>query len=85
MTKNEKQAFAPTNRWMMLGVGVLLGFVWGSIMWGLVTLLGQKSGGVQGWLMVAFGMAMIGGGVSAIFGVSGARSRGERIGPRLKK
>lgn len=70
---------------MVLATGMLLGFVWGSIMWGLVTLLGQKSGGVKGWLYIAVGMAMIGAGVAAFFGAIGARRRGERISPRIRR
>jgi len=73
------------NRWAQIGVGMLLGFVWGSAMWGLVTLLGRKSGGVQGWLYIALSMAMIGAGVAAIFGALGARRRGERVTPKIRK
>ncbi len=69
---------------MSLAAGIGLGFAWGSLMWGLVTLFGQETGGVKGWLYIAVSMAMIGGGVSAIFGAFGARSRGERISPRVR-
>lgn len=71
------------NRWMTLAVGMVLGFVWGSAMWGLVTLFGQRSGGVKGWLYIAVSMAMIGAGVAAFFAAVGARRRGERIAPRV--
>ncbi len=69
----------------MIATGMVLGFAWGSLMWGLVTLFGQKSGGVKGWLYIAISLAMIGAGVAAIFGAFGARRRGERISPRIRR
>jgi hypothetical protein len=62
--------------------GVVLGAVWGTLMWGLFELLGRDSG-LRGWLYLAFTVAMIGGGVAAFFGATGAARRGERIAPRL--
>jgi uncharacterized membrane-anchored protein len=86
MAKSKAPAPArPQNRWLMLLSGVALGFVWGSVMWGLTTLFGQETGGVRGWLIIAVTMGMIGGGVAAIFGAFGAVGRGERIGPRLRR
>jgi hypothetical protein len=64
---------------------VALGFTWGTIMWGLATLFGQETRGVFGWLYIAIPVAMIGGGVSAIFGARSAKSRGERVGPRFRR
>jgi hypothetical protein len=62
--------------------GVALGAVWGLVMWGIFELAGRDSGG-RGLAYLVITMAMIGGGVAAIFGISGARRRGERITPRL--
>lgn len=62
--------------------GVLLGAVWGTVMWGVSELLGRDSG-LSGWAYLTFTVAMIGGGVAAFFGATGAARRGERIGPRL--
>jgi hypothetical protein len=72
----------PPSRMATLGVGVLLGAVWGSVMWLIAELAGRDSG-PRGWAYLALTMAMIGGGVAAIFGASSARRRGERISPRL--
>ncbi len=88
MARDDERRSTPArseNRWVQIGVGMLLGFVWGSAMWGLVTLLGQRSGGVKGWLYIALSMAMIGAGVAAIFGAGSARRRGERIGPKIRR
>lgn len=75
----------PPNRWVQLLVGIALGFAWGSLMWGLATVIGQDTGGARGWLLIAIPMGMIGGGVAAVFGARGARSRGERLGPRMRR
>ena len=75
----------PQNRWLVLLAGMVLGFMWGTLMWGLVTVLGQNSGGVKGWLYIAVSMAMIGAGVAAIFGAFGARAQGQRIGPKIRR
>ena len=70
---------------MTLALGLVLGFAWGSLMWGLTTLFGQDTDGVRGWLYIASSMAMIGGGIAAVFGARGARGRGERIGTRFRR
>ena len=75
----------PQNRWLMLFAGIVLGFMWGTVMWALVTVFGQNSGGLKGWLYIAVSMGMIGGGVSAIFGAFGARGQGERVGPKIRR
>lgn len=62
--------------------GVVLGAIWGTVMWGLFELLGRDTG-ARGWAYLAFTVAMLGGGVAAFFGATGAARRGERIGPRL--
>ncbi len=75
----------PFNRWAQLLLGIVLGFAWGSIMWGFATLIGQETGGVRGWLLIALPMGMIGGGIAAIFGARTVRARGERVGPRFRR
>ncbi|MFN8121285.1 MAG: hypothetical protein U0237_02525 [Thermoleophilia bacterium] len=74
----------PQSRVAIVGAGVLLGAVWGLVMWGLTTLIGQESG-VRGLLYLVVTMAMMGGGVAAIFGAGSARRRGERVTPKLRR
>ena len=74
----------PPPRILMVGLGVVLGFGWGTIMWGIFEIAGRESG-AKGWAYIAITMAMIGGGVAAIFGAGGARRRGERITPKLSR
>jgi hypothetical protein len=69
-------------RLVVLGTGALLGAIWGTVMWAIFELAGQESG-ARGWAYLALTMAMIGGGVAAIFGANAARKRGERVTPRL--
>ena len=64
--------------------GVGLGAAWGSLMWLVFELAGRESG-ARGWGYLAFTLAMIGGGVAAIFGANGARRSGERISPRVRR
>jgi hypothetical protein len=66
----------------ILGLGVLLGAAWGSVMWMIFEVAGRETG-VRGWGYLALTMAMIGGGVAAIFGANAARRRGERISPKI--
>ena len=73
------------SRWTTLALGILLGFVWGCIMWALTTAFGQNTGGVRGWLYIALSMAMIGGGVAGVFGATWAKKGGERISPRFRR
>lgn len=75
----------PGSRWLTLGFGVLLGFAWGSVMWLLTTAFGQDTGGVRGWLYLSLSIAMLGGGIAAVFGAAGARRSGERISPRFRR
>lgn len=70
------------SRVLVLATGVLLGLAWGSVMWLIFELAGRDSG-VRGWAYLAVTMAMIGGGVAAVFGASSARKRGERVAPKL--
>jgi hypothetical protein len=65
-----------------LVTGVALGAVWGAVMWLIFEVAGRDSGG-RGLAYLVITVAMIGGGVAAIFGASAARKRGERVFPRL--
>ena len=85
MVPPETPSRRPTSRWVTLTLGVLLGFVWGSVMWGFATLIGQDTGGVKGWLYLAMSIAMIGGGIAAVFGAVGAKRGGERVSPRFRR
>lgn len=64
--------------------GVALGVAWGSVMWLIFQLTGNESG-VRGWAYLAITIGCLGGGVAAFFGATGARRRGESIGPRLSR
>ena len=54
-------------------------------MWLLTTAFGQDTGGVRGWLYLSLSIAMIGGGIAAVFGAAGAKKSGERITPRFRR
>jgi hypothetical protein len=66
-----------------LGLGALLGFAWGSILWGVTSAFGQESG-ARGWAYIAITCAMIGGGVGGIFAAGQAKRRGERMTPKMR-
>jgi hypothetical protein len=70
------------SRLLVVATGVVLGAVWGSVMWLIFEVAGRESG-ARGWAYLAITMAMIGGGVAALFGANAARKRGERVAPRL--
>jgi hypothetical protein len=70
------------SRLVALITGVALGAVWGAVMWLIFEVAGRDSGG-RGLAYLVITLAMIGGGVAAIFGASAARKRGERVVPRL--
>jgi hypothetical protein len=76
------QPARPPSRILTVLTGVGLGVVWGSVMWLIFQATGQATG-ARGWLYLALSTAMIGGGVAAFFGATGARRRGERLGPKL--
>jgi hypothetical protein len=67
------------SRLKAIGVGVLLGFAWGTVMWAILS----REGGVRLWLYFAITTAMIGGGAAGIFGAVGARRRGEKVTPKV--
>jgi hypothetical protein len=77
------QSRRPPSRFLTVLTGVGLGAVWGSVMWLIFEATGQDTG-ARGWIYLALTTAMIGGGVAAFFGATGARMRGERVGPRLR-
>ena len=67
------------SRVKWVGCGFVIGFIWGTIMW----LITGMQGDAKVWIYIALTMAMIGGGVAAIFGAMNARKQGERISPRM--
>ncbi len=67
------------KRFRTIGLGLLIGLAWGTIMWAIT----GAQGGAAVWLYISLTMAMIGGGVAAIFGAMNARKKGERISPRI--
>ncbi|HTI33145.1 MAG TPA: hypothetical protein VL422_05660 [Miltoncostaea sp.] len=72
----------PVNRVAIIVTGIVLGAIWGTVMWGITELAGQDSG-VRGWAYLTITIAMLGAGVAAFFGAVGATRRGERVTPRL--
>ncbi|MGD9573628.1 MAG: hypothetical protein AB7V62_17245 [Thermoleophilia bacterium] len=72
------------SRLLVVLTGVVLGAIWGTVMWGIAELVGADSG-VAGWAYSTVTVAMIGGGVAAFFGATWAARRGERISPRLRR
>ena len=75
---------APTSRWRIVLTGVLLGALWGVVMWGINAAIHQSSSGVV-FLYLVLTMAMIGGGVAAFFGAIGIRRGGESVTPRFRR
>jgi hypothetical protein len=73
---------APMSRLAIVLSGVVLGVAWGTVMWLIFQLTGSESG-VRGWAYLAITIGCLGGGVAAFFGATGARKRGEDIGPRI--
>lgn len=87
MAKTPNKTAAPPeapNRWRVVLTGVVLGAVWGVIMWGINAAIHHSSNGVV-FLYLVLTMAMIGGGVAAFFGAMGIRRGGERISPRFRR
>jgi hypothetical protein len=70
------------SRFAVVLSGVVLGVAWGSVMWLIFELTGSESG-LRGWAYLAITIGCLGGGVAAFFGATGARKRGESIGPRI--
>jgi hypothetical protein len=81
--RSARNAGANYDRLKLVGLGVLLGFVWGTVMWGITSAAGQSTG-AAGWAYFAITSGMIGGGVAGVFGAVGAKKRGERIGPKMR-
>lgn len=81
--KTAEAAPRSTSRIRSVALGIVLGAAWGTVMWGIFTLAGQETSGRSlAYLIISTGM--IGGGVSAIFGVNQVRRRGERVTPRVR-
>ncbi len=78
---SKQPKYRPVNRWAIIGMGALIGFAFGTLMW-LVTGL---KGDWRVWLYLAVTTAMLGAGVSAAFGISTVRKRGERVSPELRR
>lgn len=74
----------PMSRTRIVLAGAALGAIWGSLMWFVFEIAGRESG-FRGWAYLAFTIAMIGGGVAAVFGATGAKRDGERISPRVRR
>lgn len=72
-----------TSRMRTVALGVLLGSLWGGVMWGIFTLAGRETDG-RSLAYLIISMGMIGGGVAAIFGVNQVRKRGERVTPKIR-
>ncbi|MEI7520777.1 MAG: hypothetical protein WCK40_05480 [Thermoleophilia bacterium] len=68
-----------SSRLKWVGGGLVIGFLWGTLMW----LITGMQGDAKVWMYLALTMAMIGGGIAAIFGAMNARKKGERITPRI--
>ncbi|MCB0883049.1 MAG: hypothetical protein KDC33_12655 [Thermoleophilia bacterium] len=82
---NEKQTSAwRGNRFVIIALGAVIGALWGMVMWGVMSVLGQDSG-VRGLIYLAVTMAMIGCGVAAVFGAVAVKRHGERVSPRVRR
>lgn len=73
---------APMSRITIVLSGVALGVAWGTVMWLVFQLTGSESG-IRGWAYLAVTIGCLGGGVAAFFGATGAKRRGESVGPRI--
>lgn len=72
----------PVNRVAIIVTGIVLGAIWGAVMWGITELAGQDSG-LRGLVYLTITIAMLGAGVAAFFGAVGVSRRGERVTPRI--
>ena len=64
--------------------GVILGAIWGGIMFGVNAAIHGSANGVV-FIYLVITMAMLGGGVAAFFGARTVRRSGESIGPGFRK
>jgi hypothetical protein len=81
-TDNPTPPPSPPHRWLTVLTGVILGAIWGAIMWGIVSAVHQSASATV-FTYLVLTMAMIGGGVAAFFGAVGVKRSGENIGPRF--
>ena len=73
-----------TSRLRIVLTGVILGALWGAVMFGInAAIHGSANGAVFAYLVIT--MAMLGGGVAAFFGARNVRRSGESIGPGFRK
>ena len=84
MTNGSTSSAWLANRVVVVLLGVVLGALWGTVMWGVASLMGNDSG-MRGLLYLALTLGMIGGGVAAIFGAVAVRRHGERVSPRIRR
>ena len=63
----------PPNRVAIILTGIVLGAIWGTVMWGIFELSGQDSG-LRGWAYLTITIAMLGAGVAAFFGSGSPRA-----------
>jgi predicted lipid-binding transport protein (Tim44 family) len=87
MAKNSTNNPAPParpNRWLTVMTGVIVGAIWGVIMWGINAAIHHSANGTV-FLYIVLTMAMIGGGVAAFFGAVGIKRSGESLAPRLRR
>ena len=73
--------YRTVNRFAVMGMGALMGFVFGSLMWVITGLKGDW----HVWLYLAITTAMLGAGVSAAFGAQAVRKRGGRVSPKIRR
>jgi hypothetical protein len=72
------------SRWRIVLTGVIIGALWGGVMFGInAAIHGSANGIVFTYLVIT--MAMLGGGVAAFFGAVNVRRGGESIGPGFRK
>ena len=87
MAKQPTNASAPPqppSRWRIVLTGVVVGALWGAVMWGINAGIHHAANGVV-FVYLVLTMAMIGGGVAAIFGAVGVRRSGQNLGPRVRR
>lgn len=79
-TETERRPRLPP-RLGILFTGAAIGAAWGFVIWLLAHIGGDPSGRVL--VLQVVSLAMIGGGIAAIFETVNARKRGERLYPKL--
>ena len=75
---------APPNRWATVLTGILIGALWGAVMWAINAAIHDSWSGVV-FTYLVLTMAMLGGGVAAFFGAVWVRRSGEQVGPTFRR